>query len=389
MIPVADSSSVLIGNKVESIVPYHTSDEFSVVAEMNGKVVDIQDGIVVVQYSNGSYKSIDTNIQVKKNSSAGFFIETQLVCDKKIGDKVKKGEVIAYDAKTYTKNKHDLSASMNLGVLTKVAVAPSWDIYEDSLPVTESLSERLSTVMIDEKMIALDKNTFIQKIVKIGDKVRTGDPLIVFDENYDDPFVARFLESIREDMREEVIESNITTIKSKKSGEIVDIKIYSTVDMEELHPSIQDIFKEYHKRINKKVKVLNKYQNAGDMKYYKSGNIINESTDKLIPNAQGKIKGQTVNEGVLIIFYIKFKDKISKGDKIVHQSALKGVASHVIEKGYEPYSEYRPDEEISSIVAPLSITARKTPSIFLSMFGNKLLIELKRQLKEMYLGENE
>lgn len=386
MIPVEDSSPVLIGNKVESIIPYQMSDEFTIVAKQDGKVIDSIDGIIVIQYKDGTYKSIDTNVEVKKNSSAGFYIESKLICDKKVGDKVKKGEVIAYKDKAFTKNKNDLGASMNLGVLTKVAVVPSWDIFEDSAPVTHKLSERLATVMIDEKAVALDKNCFIQSMVKIGDKVNTGDSLLVFDQTQDDPLVAKFLESIREDLREDVIENNISTIKAKKAGEIVDIKIYSTVDIDELHPSLQKIIKEYHSRIKKKERILDKYKNEGDYKFYKSGNLITESTNKLIPDAQGKIKGVKVDEGVLIIFYIKFKDSISKGDKIVHQAALKGVTSHVIEEGLEPYSEYRPDEEISSIIAPLSITARKTPSVFLSMFGNKLLIELKRQLKDMYLN---
>ena len=84
---------------------------------------------------------------------------------------------------------------------------------------------------------------------------------------------------------------------------------------------------------------------------------------------------------------IKYKDVAAKGDKVCANFALKGVTSHVIEEGYEPYSEYRPGEEISTLVAPLSVAARKVPSIFLAMFGNKLLLEAKRQLKEMYTGK--
>ena len=80
---------------------------------------------------------------------------------------------------------------------------------------------------------------------------------------------------------------------------------------------------------------------------------------------------------------------LQTGDKLVFDTALKGVTCKVCDEGYEPYSEYRPDEEISTIIAPLAVAARKTPSIFIAMFGNKLLIEAKRQLKDIYLNGKE
>lgn len=70
----------------------------------------------------------------------------------------------------------------------------------------------------------------------------------------------------------------------------------------------------------------------------------------------------------------------------VNYTALKGVVSNVIEPGYEPYSEFRKDEEISTMIAPGAILARKTPSVFISMFSNKVMIEMKRKIKKDYLG---
>jgi hypothetical protein len=65
-------------------------------------------------------------------------------------------------------------------------------------------------------------------------------------------------------------------------------------------------------------------------------------------------------------------------------TALKGTIGDVIPDGYEPYTVNKPDEEISLALAPLSINARKTPSILLTMFGYKVLIALKERLKELY-----
>jgi len=387
MLMIEDSDPVMIGNKVESIVPYHMSDEFTIVSDDNGKVIDVDNGLIVIQYNNGAYKTIDTNPQVKKNSSSGFYVKNTLTCELKLNDKVKKGQILAYNKNAFKRGFDNDDVSMNLGALAKVACVPNWDIFEDSKPITKSLSERMASVMLSEKEVALSKNSYVDFMVNIGDHVNTGDVLIKFDSAHDDPFAAAFLDAIREDQKEDIIADNITTIASKFTGVVADIKIYCTVDPNELSPSLEKIVKSYYRRVNKKINILDKYSNEGDSSYYKSGNLITEVPEKITPNIQGKIRGTKVDEGVLVVFYIEYKDLMSKGDKSCSEFALKGIVSHVIEEGLEPYSEFRPEEEISTFVAPLAVSARKTPSLFLAMFGNKLLIEAKNQLREIYYEE--
>lgn len=389
MIPVADSDPVLIGNRVEAVVPYLLSDEFVVDAKEDGQVVEVTPDWVIVKYKSGKNYAIEVAPRVKKNASAGFYVDNSLRCDLKVGDKFKKGDVLAYNDKQFTKHHDDNGASMNLGVLTKIAIASSWDIYEDSTPITAKLSERLATEMIDEKPIVLKPNTMVDYIVKVGQKVKSGDMLIKFSETLSDE-MQTLLNSLRDnDQLGQIAEDSKTTIKAKHTGEVVDIKIYTTVPIEELDPSLGKIVSGYQKKIRTRNKVLDKYKNDDDVKYYKAGQIISEVDEVMVPSKNGKIKGEYIDQGVLILFYIKYKDVAAKGDKIVANFALKGVTSHVIDEGYEPYSEYRPDEEISTIIAPLAVAARKTPSIFIAMFGNKLLIEAKRQLKEYYLNDKD
>ena len=65
-------------------------------------------------------------------------------------------------------------------------------------------------------------------------------------------------------------------------------------------------------------------------------------------------------------------------------TGLKATIGEVIPKGYEPYSEFRKDEEVSSFIASNSILKRMTPSILMTSMGNKCIVELKRSLKEIY-----
>lgn len=244
------------------------------------------------------------------------------------------------------------------------------------------------TTMVKEEVKTFYPNTYVEKIVKPGDKVNTGDPLMVFSQA-DDAEFAEILANIRDDQKEILAESTKNTIKSHYTGEVVDIKAYTTVPLEELDESLAKIVSNYQKKVKKRNNVLNKYSNsAKDSNFYKCGQIITESDEVMKPSRNGKIKGEYADGRVIICFYIKYEDIAAKGDKICAQFALKGVTSHVIEEGLEPYSEYRPNEEISTLIAPLAVSARKTPSIFITMFTNKLILEAKNQLRDIYL-ENE
>lgn len=47
-----------------------------------------------------------------------------------------------------------------------------------------------------------------------------------------------------------------------------------------------------------------------------------------------------------------------------------------------PYADKK-DEEIEAILSPLSIVSRMVPDVYQMMLGNKVLIELKRKIKDI------
>lgn len=387
MVLVDDSDPVLIGNGAEKILPYHLSSDFVINAEDDGKVIEINENFLVVQYDNGKYRTIDMNPQFKKNSAAGFYIKSQLITDLKPGDSFKKNTILAWDDKAFKKEGHSPEVSMRLGPLIKVAIVPEWDIYEDSAPISKRASERMATDMVMPIKVSLHKDAFVSKMMKVGDHVNAGENVIVFDNYHEDPMVMKMIQELREEEREEIIEQNSNKKTSHYTGEIVGIDVITTVPVEDLSESLQKIVKENWKKLEKRDKILEKYKNPEDLNYYKSGNVISTSREIVKPDYNGKVKGEYVEDGVLITFHVGFKDFMSRGDKLASQFALKSTNSHVIEEGLEPWSESRPDEPIDLIVAPLSISARKTPSIFLAMFTNKILIEAKRHLRD-YWNEN-
>ena len=388
MVMTDAAQPVLMGNKVESILPYHLNGDFCFVAKQNGKVIDEKDGVYVVQYADGSYDSFDTNEKVRKNSADGTYTRIKFETRTAVGKTFKKNEVLAVEPHAMTFNPFDKGASCNIGVLAKVAIVSLYDTFEDSEPLTTALSKKLGYYAIEKKTVTLDAPTYVERMVKIGDHVNINDPLIVFDSSRGDPEVQKYLDRLRQSMGESgiaetLVEANNTIAKAPTTGEITDIIIYSTVPTEDLSPSLQKIVKDYHKRIHGKEKFLDQYKNKGDNAYYKCGQLLSETTD-VVEAKFGKVKGEYVGDGVIIEFYIRHHDIMKKGDKATNYCAAKGVNSHIIPEGLEPWSEDRPEEEISAFITPISISARKIPSMYPVMFGNKVLIEAKRQMVEKY-----
>lgn len=315
MVMTDDAEPVMIGNKVESVVPYYLSRDFVIVAKDDGKVIAVENNMIIVEYKNGKRDSFSLDPVYQKNSAGGFYIESKFETKLKLGDTFKKNEVIAYNPNAFSKNTNDLSASMNLGVLCKIAVIPTYDEYEDSAPITKKAAERMATTIVMEQSIVIKKNARVQFIAKKGDHVNVGDKLAVFDDWAEEDEFAKWLSDLGNQMNQNVVENVFTTKESEYAGEIVDVKYYSTVDLEELSDSFRPYIESYWKSIRKKNGTLKKYKNDDDSSTIQCGQLITEKAGKS-DSANKKIYGREVEDGVLVRFFIKHKDIVTKGDKL-------------------------------------------------------------------------
>ena len=374
----AKSMPLLITNGADEAMPYISSDTFAYKAKENGKVAEITDKYMVVTYDKPVTidgkpylsEAIDLREVVKKNSDGGFYITIKLDTDLKVDKKFKKGEIIAYDRSSYSnKNGEDNNLAYNLGVLAKVAIMNTDEGFEDSTSVSSWLSEAMATdvVVQDEKDIS--KNTNIYSMVKVGQKVQEGDPLIIFQNSYDEKDANMLLKNITD--TDFVSDLGRIRLKSHYTGIIQDIKIYRTCELNEMSDSLKKIVNDYEKDIRARKRMYEKYKMPG-------ANLLDP--DYKMP-ATGIMKNNP--DGVKIVFYIKYNDKLSVGDKTVAQSANKGVVKNIFPEGMEPFSEYRPNEKIHALYAARSFNARMVTSVWTSGAINKCMIELDRQVKEI------
>ena len=151
-----------------------------------------------------------------------------------------------------------------------------------------------------------------------------------------------------------------------------------------MSPSLRKICSKYYKRISGRNTLLEKYDPESKNSVVKCGVLCKEPTKQVEANKYGVIKGQNVEDSVLINFYIKHEEPLEIGSKIANFTALKNTIAEIVPEGYEPYSSFRPDEMVDTMIASNSILKRMTPSITLTVLGNKCIIELKNKLREIY-----
>lgn len=387
VIPVNDSDPVLVSNGFEEIERFQLSSDFVVNADEDGEIVKVDPDLklVIAKYKSGKVRAISTDTNIVKNGGGGFYLNNQLVTDLKEGDKFKKDDVLAYHKNFFTNSKYN-NCRANLGTLARVAIMSAYSTYEDATFISESLSERCGTRITECKQAVIGKNSNVLHLAKEGEHVRVGDTLVAFDTSYDDNDLNVLLASLGDDddLKSMVTEGSRNTIKSKYGGKIIKIKMYSTVEMEELSPSLQKIFKDYYSKIRKKKNLLESYDSDAEKSIMKCGLLFTETTKKIEPNKYGNIRGQNVEDSVLIEFYIEELEPLEVASKIANYSGLKNTIAEVIPKGYEPYSEFLPDRTYDTIIADNSILKRMTPSILEVGFANKLVVGFKEYLRNIY-----
>ena len=375
MVSTEGSQPTLVSNGADECVPAYLTDEFSVMAEEDGKVLEIADGYMIIEYIKKGKKAISLSDKYSFNPGSGFYVNNKLTPNCEAGSSFKQGDILAYHGKFFSKD-NDGVVRLNIGPLAKVAFMGLYSTYEDAGIMTSKMSKRLSTTLTMMQLTKINAMDDIESIVKVGTEVEIGDPLIVFGMgDTGDKAVDNFLKAFGDGMNP--LDKAKRVVKSKHPGKVVDVRLYTTKPNEKLSPSLADIFNAYYRENIKKRAILDKYDKHDTV--YKLDTLYTLPTKPLTGTS---IKGITAD--VIVEVYIEHDDDVSVGDKAVVYGASKQIISEVVPEGLEPYSEFRPDEEISMLVAPSSVLKRMIPSITILAGANKVLVEAKRKMREIW-----
>lgn len=377
--PTKKSMPLLVTNGADEAMAYFSSDTFAYKAKADGSVIELTDDHMIIKYDtpiftddNKTYYTeyISLKDEVMKNSDGGFYVTLKLDTDLSVGSVFKSGDIIAYNRASYSnKNGETDNLAYNLGVLAKVAILNTDEGFEDSTSISSWLSDAMTTDVVVDKDKDLSKNSNVYYIAKVGQEVQEGDSLLIVQNAFDEEDANLLIKTITDE--DFVSDLGRVKLKSKYTGVIQDIRIYRTCEIEDMSESLQKIVKEYEEKINETKRMYEKYNIPG-------ANLL-PPTYKMQPT--GIMKNNP--NGVKIVFYIKYNDKMSVGDKLVAQSANKGVVKNIFPEDLTPFSEFRPDESIHALFAARSFNARMVTSVWSSGAINKVLIELDRKVKEI------
>ena len=370
---------LLVTNGADQALPYLTSDTFAHKTKWDAIVEEVNDDyMIIANKSNRSEKEfIDLREKVEKNSDGGFFITIKLDLAKnyKKGQTIRPGEIIAYDKDSYSDKVGVGNLAYNIGTLTKVAIMHTDKGFEDSAIISQDLSEKMASEIVLQVDVLMDAKDIDIQCVEIGKPLHEGEVIMSYraaleDQDATDIINKMVSKNAGNESKELMDEIGKIKVKSKVTGKLQDIRIYSTIPTSEMSKSLAAFVNKYNAPVDKMKSKLSKLGIDGSQ-YGTSG--VLPAVGKL-KHAEGK---------VLVEFYIKYYDKMSVGDKLVYFSALKGVVKEIFPEGKEPYSEYRPEEKVHSFLPVGSVNARMVTSVLTLGAINKVLIELDRHVKDI------
>ena len=379
-ISTVDSDVPLFGYGFDKVLAKTISDRFAFKAKSNGVISEVNEklGYMIIKYDDMESEVVDLTNRQALNTGSGFYINNKLTPNLKVGDKVSEGDVVASNRDFFEYNELTGDTVYKSGPLARVAVIHSSSVFEDSTIMTEKFAERMASYVTEKKDIILGKNSNIYSIVNVGDEIKVNDPLLIFDESYQDEYLNKMLEKMSEKEKEDILESGKTHISSKWNGKVIDIKIYYTVPKDELSESLQKLINSYERDIKKRLKTFK--DNGINIKDMVS---LNDQTTFTEP-VNGKIEGIKMGDNqVLIKFFIQTLDKFSGGDKCTYATALKGINQTLIPKGKEPYLASDPSIKIDAFMSMSGYYARMTNSFPISMALNATLIGAEKKIKDM------
>ena len=285
----------------ESIIPLVTSDMYAYCAKQEGKVIDVTDHIIVVEYKNK--EQVKTKLKEwYTKEEGGMCYKHHIITDLKKGDKFKEGDGIAYDKLFFGADMLNPGGiALKTGMMFRTAFVESYSTYEDSYERTKDGGEILSTENMKIYTLRLDKSDVLTDLPKLGTQLEVNDIITSHGKDLGDGAV----ESIISDIK-------ATTLHSTVKGEFRRYKVYYNCDPAEASKPLK-------KLINASDKMLQSEEDDPSI----NGRIDNTFSDSGIPVADDEI---------IIKMYVERHLPNSIGDKIIFGNQLKATLGEISNK---------------------------------------------------------
>lgn len=357
IVPIDGAGITPLRTGYEQVIAHRVKEPFVSKAPIDGKVISVSDDEILIEGKDGETKSLI--IGRSYGSTGGLHVPQDLAADVKIGDKVSKGDIVAYNPRFFMKDLFG-NVAMKNGVMGRIALMEKNETLEDSSMVTKSFANKLAMSITKKVPVRVQFDNVIHRIKKIGDKVEAEDILCIIEEAMTASNSMFDEESI---MTLQAL--GAMTPKAKKDGIVEKIEVFYNGDKEDMSDSLRAIADASDRRMIKETKATTGGKGYG-------GSVTDNFKYEAKP-----IEPDTA----LIVFYITGPEGFGSGDKCLFANQMKSTACSVLDDGIETESGVA----IDGIFGIRSIYARIVLSPMLMGTTNALLVTLGKKVAEKYL----
>jgi hypothetical protein len=345
----------------ERVIAHRTDDLYATTAKQKGKVVDVSEKHVIVEYKDGSRQTIELGRRF--GTFAGAVIPHSLTCELKAGQTVNEGDVIAYNTNFFQRDRLDPKQVIwKAGVLAKVAFMESPDTLEDSSAISTSLAEKLSSDMSKIRIIRASFDQELRNMVKVGDEVDIESILCTIENP-----VGGGGSLFDEESLNTLKAVSSLTPKAKTIGRVERIEVLYNGDKEDMSDSLKKVASQSDRDISQRAEVAGKPKTNGrvDGTY----RIENRSLDP---------------DSLAIKIYITGPVSAGVGDKGVFASQMKTVIGRVM----TGVNRTESGDDLDAIFGYDSLTGRILLSPVLMGTTNTLLRIIGQKAVAAYRGKD-
>lgn len=238
------------------VAHYGVSDLFSSAAEGKGRVTELSETHIKVEYDDPKLKPTVVELGRRYGKAAGDTIPHDIVTDLKIGDKVTKDFVIAWNKGFFSRLVTEPTQVIwKTGVISYIALLESPGTFEDSCELSASLNVKMTmNTTAPPRELDVRSDQTIHRLVKVGDVVEADSILC----NIEDPVTAGA------DLFSEQSVATLNAVarnspRAKSDGTIGKIEVFYNVDLDDedgVSPSLRELIVAADKLRAKRVKQL-------------------------------------------------------------------------------------------------------------------------------------
>jgi hypothetical protein len=345
----------------EQIISHRVGNGYCTVAQEDGVIESIEEGKGgVIRYKDGKTQGFSLGRRFGK--AGGQTIPHEMVTQYKIGQKVKAGEVVAYNNGWFEPDYLNKGQVIyKAGTVATVALIETKQTHEDACTITEKFSQKLGTGLTKVKKVRIEFTDQIDNLINIGARVDFETPLMIIQDK-ETASIGAFSEETLQTLLDL---GSKNTPTAKVVGTVEDIRVFYHGNKEDMSPSVKALANYGDKLLAHKAKAMGEaaHNGATDESYRVDG-------DPLLPGS------------MCIEFYITEHVAAGIADKVVFSSQMKSVISEVAD--YEIVTES--GIEVDALFGAYSIFKRIVNSPF-TIGTTTVLMQLGAQKAlKMYKG---